>query len=221
MTFIYDQPYKLEDVLADYSVSNPIKTGHVSYSVKGHDPDGEFEGPRRYRDFHALRTHLVKNLPGIFIPSIPPKQMIGNKKEKFLENRMYFLDRFLKKIGEIEHLVNSPEFRCFSRPSGEVNRTLAMLPAATPSSIMDRLESDLNISTLIDEQVYKRCREETNDFNSFLKKIIPTLKVIKDQSEKMVGVKAASNAQSRFIVNVMAQYESDGLTRFVDQDNTK
>ena len=77
-------------------------------------------------------------------------------KDSFVESRMYFLDRFMKKIGEIGYLVNSTEFRCFSRPSGDVSKTLASLPPVTPQTILERLENDLSISTYIADDVYKK-----------------------------------------------------------------
>ena len=78
-TFFYDQPYKIDDANSDFSVSNPVKAGHVTYTVKGRDDEGDFEGSRRYKDFNALRSHLVSRWPGVFIPSMPPKQSFGNK----------------------------------------------------------------------------------------------------------------------------------------------
>ena len=80
------------EVLIDL-VRDPIKAGHISYTVSGEDDEGPFEGFKRYRDFFSLRQYLVARWPGVLIPPIPPKQSVGNKKDKFVENRMYFLDR--------------------------------------------------------------------------------------------------------------------------------
>jgi hypothetical protein len=54
--------------------------------------------------------------PGIFIPCIPPKKAVGNKDVKFIVERRYFLERFLKQISQFSFLVNSEEFRIFARP---------------------------------------------------------------------------------------------------------
>lgn len=193
----------------------------MTYTIKGRDNDGDFEGSRRYKDFDALRSYLVKNWPGIYIPFIPPKQSFGNKNEKFVENRMYFLNRFLKKIGETNYLLNSEEFRCFARPSGDVRKTFAMLQQTTPSKLLERLENEVGISPLIEDSMFKRCREESNEFAAFLKRIVSVLKVIKDQAERMVEIKEVSNYRSQTMINVMKQYENGGLTRFVNQDTSK
>jgi hypothetical protein len=49
---------------------------HIDYKIHGRDVDGDFEVMRRYRDFLAIRTILVQNWPGCYVPQIPPKQMV-------------------------------------------------------------------------------------------------------------------------------------------------
>jgi sorting nexin-1/2 len=64
------------------TVSSPELTknkSHVEYKIHGRDTDGDFEVMRRYRDFLAIRTILVQNWPGCYVPQIPPKQMIVRK----------------------------------------------------------------------------------------------------------------------------------------------
>jgi sorting nexin-1/2 len=221
-TFNFDCPYPdIENSESKFSVSNPLKTGFVSYTVVGEDKDGIFESTRRYRDFHHVRQALVSRWPGTFVPPIPPKQSVGNKKDKFVENRMYFLDRFLKKIGEYPHLINSNEFRCFSRPAGDVQASLNILSPMTPQLLKERLETELKISPGIEEFVVKESREAVNEFGAFIKKILPTLKAIREQAEKMVNVKEATNNITKAAVDVMSFYESNGLSKFTDQNATK
>jgi sorting nexin-1/2 len=58
-------------------VSNPVKiTGHIKYTISGEDSEGLFEEVRRFREFYALRNVLVSRWPGIYIPSIPEKQLV-------------------------------------------------------------------------------------------------------------------------------------------------
>ena len=49
---------------------------HVEYRVSGQDQKGNFEVYRRYKDFKVLRSILVQNWGGCYVPQIPPKQMI-------------------------------------------------------------------------------------------------------------------------------------------------
>jgi len=64
-----------------FTVGDPIIGSHVTYSVKGIDNDGAFEGLRRYNDFFNLWNSLLSWWPGIFIPPIPPKKKVGNKED--------------------------------------------------------------------------------------------------------------------------------------------
>lgn len=36
------------DIDSIFSVRDPVNTGHVTYTIRGRDEDGEFEGSRRY-----------------------------------------------------------------------------------------------------------------------------------------------------------------------------
>lgn len=96
-----------------------------------------------------------------------------------------------------------------------------MLPQLTPASIKDRIENELNIDPGVEESVYKECRAEVNDFFSFVKKIMNTLKLIREHAEKMVETKEACNSRTKVLIDVMANYEIDGLSKFTDQDENK
>ena len=125
--------------------------------------------------------------------------------------------RFMKKILEVEYLKNSKEFKLFSRStSGEIAKMLSLMPKITPAMIKERLENEVGIDPNIDEFTAKEWRTEVNDFGSFLKKIMVTLKLIKENSERMVPVKESWNKRTRVIVNVMSSYEQDGLHKFTD-----
>lgn len=108
-----------------------IKSGHVVYKCRGVDKDGAWEGERRYREFHRLHEELVKRWPGIPVPQIPPKKNFGNKDVKFINERRFYLERFLKKMASFEFVLNSEEFKCFSRPAGDIDKQLTGLPKQT------------------------------------------------------------------------------------------
>jgi hypothetical protein len=58
------KPASAIDEKSDFSVTDPINTGHVTYTVKGKDSEGDFEGKRRYNDFFHLRNALLNRWPG-------------------------------------------------------------------------------------------------------------------------------------------------------------
>jgi len=80
---------------------------------------GSFQVRKRYSDFYLLRTALREKWPGYYIPAIPPKKALGNLDPDFIRARLSFLDNFIKQLGQYTFLVESFEFSCFVRNSGE------------------------------------------------------------------------------------------------------
>jgi hypothetical protein len=213
--------YEAADEDPAFVVCDPVNTGHVSYTIRGRDEDGEFEGSRRYNDFHHLRAALQNRWPGTFIPPIPAKKAVGNKDDKYIEYRRHFLQRFLRKVGSQSHLLNSDEFKLFARPSGEIEKMLAMMPRLTPDAIVQRYKHGLNVDEFPDEFLVKQCREVINDFSAFCKKILTTLKVVKEQASKMVPVKEQQNSNYKALMEGMTKFEEEGLAQYVDSNYNK
>lgn len=186
-----------------FAVCDPVNTGHVTYTVRGKDEDGEFEGSRRYNDFYHLRHALAQRWPGTYVPPIPPKKATGNKDDKYIEYRRHFLQRFLRKVGNLPHLLNSDEFKLFARPSGEIEKMLAMMPKLTPDAIVQRFKHSLHVDEFPDEFLVKQCREVINEFSAFCKKILPTLKVVREQASKMVPTKEQQNSNYKVLMEGM------------------
>jgi len=118
---------------AQFRVYYPIKvSGHIKYTVSGVDSDGPFEETRRFSEFFALREALATRWPGVYIPAIPEKKMMGNKDDKFVEERRALLERFMKEIAKFDHLTQSKEFRVFAREKGEIDKILSSMLRQTP-----------------------------------------------------------------------------------------
>ena len=54
-----------------------------------------------------LHQKLEKRWPGIPIPQLPPKKAVGNKDIKFINERRFYLERFLKKMAQFTFMLNS------------------------------------------------------------------------------------------------------------------
>ena len=75
------------------------------------------------------------------IPSIPPKQNFGNTDLVFIQQRRYYLERFLRGLAKHEFIINSQEFRCFSRPSGmSIEKSLGALVKLRVTETYDRIK---------------------------------------------------------------------------------
>ena len=44
------------------------------------------------------------------IPLVPPKKAMGNKDVVFLQERRFYLERFLRKLAKYDFVINSQEF---------------------------------------------------------------------------------------------------------------
>ena len=85
------------------------------YLVKGFDNQGYFEIRRRYKDFDLLRETFHKRMPGLYIPSLPPKTLFSKSDHQFLEERSFHLEQFMKKVYKLFYLQQSDEFAIFAR----------------------------------------------------------------------------------------------------------
>lgn len=204
-----------------FEVIDPQKGAFVTYTIKGYDNEGPFEGTRRYNDFYKLRLSLMSRMPGIYIPPIPPKQVFGNKNDKFLNERGYFLLRFLQLICRIPYIIKSDEFKCFSRPSGEIDKALDSLPKVTPKSLYERLTIEFEF---IEQEDYEEQHENMsiiNAYSIFIKKILPILKTIMAKIKPMIDERDEENSNFQNLIYLMSKYEEGALVQYADGESDK
>lgn len=80
----------------------------------------------------VLRECLVERLPGLYVPPIPGKKVVGNKSQSFVEGRCFLLNMFFKQLSRCPWLLESDEYNIFVQPeSGDptcLQRELTLLP---------------------------------------------------------------------------------------------
>jgi sorting nexin-1/2 len=101
--------------------------GHIKYTVSGVDSEGPFEDVRRFSQFYALKNALTQRWPGIYIPALPEKKIVGNNDDKFIEERRSLLERFMKELAKHDYLIHSKEFKIFARDRGDIEKILGSL----------------------------------------------------------------------------------------------
>jgi hypothetical protein len=69
----------------------------------------------------------VERLPGLYIPPLPNKKIIGSTKDDFVAERCYLLDKFVKNVTRCPYLFESEEFRVFLHPEQELDKQLEYL----------------------------------------------------------------------------------------------
>lgn len=176
--------------IAQFTVRNPVKvTGHIRYTVAGVDSDGPFEESRRYKEFFALRNTLAQRWPGIYIPAIPEKKLVGNNDDGFVEERRQLLERFMKECGKYDYVTHSKEFRVFAREKGDIEKMLQGLGKLTPMQILEKYRLNFNVDEDQDGNPLAHYKENIIDFQLFLKRVIPVLEIQKKQMKKMLKVR--------------------------------
>lgn len=184
-----DAAEDLEDdpKLKQFSVKNPIKvSGHIKYTVTGVDAEGPFEEQRRYKEFFALRNTLSTRWPGIYIPPIPEKKIVGNNDDDFVEERRSLLERFMKECGKYDYVTHSKEFRVFARERGDIEKMLGALGRLTPMQVLEKYRLNFNVDEDQEGSPLAHYKENIIDFQVFVKKAIPVLEIQKRQMKKMM-----------------------------------
>ena len=77
---------------------------HHVYKIRGRDHLGDIEVLRRFREFDTLRKVLYSRFLGLYVPPIPEKKAMGKTEGLFVEERQFFLDRFVKEISQLPYL---------------------------------------------------------------------------------------------------------------------
>lgn len=108
------------------------------------------------------------------IPKMPTKKAIGNKEVKFIYERKFYLERFLRKCAKHDFLINSEEFRIFARPaSGDVEKMLERLPRVPYGTMIERTREVTNIQErLYDFADKERFNGIVTEFSFFAKKVL-------------------------------------------------
>lgn len=164
-----------------------------AYKVKGRDHVGEFEVLRRFREFDTLRKTLYSRFLGLYVPPIPEKKAMGKTEGLFVEERQYFLDRFLKELCQLPYLYESEEFQCFLRPqapnANDVDRALETLPRLTTDDLLQRFRTVMPVNEMAGDLKIKNYNEHINDFVRDCRDYIEHLKGFKKHIKVIVPLK--------------------------------
>ncbi|CDW91301.1 px domain containing protein [Stylonychia lemnae] len=205
-----------------FTVQNPTKIGgHIKYAVTGVDGEGDFEDVRRFSQFFALKNALQQRWPGIYIPALPEKKLVGNNEVKFVEERRNLLERFMKELAKCDYLIHSKEFKIFAREKGDVEKILNNLVKQTPMQILEKYRLNFNVDEDQESSSLQRYKENIIEFQIFLRKVIPVMEVQKKQLKRMIQTKDASDASYKSIMTNLMRYEDNNIEYYADSDINK
>ena len=81
------EQYGVMEAREHFNVGQPsqLKEKYVVYMTRGVDLQGhKWEANRRYNEFYTLREAQQRMWPGLFLPYMPSKKLVGNRDVKFI-----------------------------------------------------------------------------------------------------------------------------------------
>lgn len=168
----------------NFSAYNPVTVdgvrSYVQYTVNCsllNKDNRQVEIFKRYSDFDCLRAKLLERWPGIYVPNIPHKKIVGNMDNEFISLRLKLINKFCLKISQLPHLFNSEELMFFLK-ADDVEKTLNKLPKEGYDEILMKykkvfVNSVKEDSSATDQNITK-C---TNFMNKVLLKTLNSIKV--------------------------------------------
>ena len=203
-------------------VSDPIlnKDGvnqFTSYTLQGAKLPESLS--RRYRDFDALRRKFIERWPGIYIPNIPHKKMVGSTDKDIVGLRIEQINRFLKKLSHIDYLFNSDEMELFLQNTSNVSKTLDNIKEDSYQNLLKRYSSvftdyDDNFDTIAgkteQDQFYKNLVGMYPKLRSFRAFILQEKERYKVVQQNYLAV-----------INTLSLYEKEVIDSYVGSDENK
>ena len=129
---------------------------------------------------------LKQRWPGIYVPAIPDKKLVGNKDEQIVEDRRLLLESFMKDAAKFDYIINSREFKIFSRGPGEIDQVLKSLQRQTPEQVLNKYRRNFHIDNYDAKmENLNLYQNEIAKFMIFVNKAIPLTLDKKEYMKRM------------------------------------
>ena len=226
---IYDDNEATDPFADEFSIKFTVRNpqdyhGHIVYEVSGVDEEGDFMVKRRYNDFYIFHEQLAKRWPGVIVPQIPAKSKFSSitaqgKDEVFLQERRFYLERFMRKLSRFDYIINGEECNIFFRSSQDVSKALNKLPALSSEDMYKRLSESLNISVKdYDEGQVAKFDTIIAGFSDYHKKVHPMLSSTKVQFNVCTVTKQNSIKSYSKMAKILNDYEEQNGMQYSELD---
>ncbi len=199
-----DNPKKIEKTMGTY----------ICYTMDGTDVTEQLT--RRYSDFYALYEKLLQRWPGIYIPRIPPKQIIGNTDPSVIKTRMRLLNRFCLNLSNIEYLYKAEETNIFRNNVPDVANAINKLPELNYSDILSRMreafpEFNENYDVIVG-------KSKISEFENFLKKSQKNIEEFQRHVNSANEKRDVEIKQYMEMIKGFSDYEKDNMMSYADNN---
>jgi TRAP-type mannitol/chloroaromatic compound transport system substrate-binding protein len=131
------------------------------------------------------------------------------------------LERFMKEIAKFDCLVNSKEFKIFTREKGDIEKILNALLRQTPIQILEKYRTNFKIEEEQDANAMQRYKETILDFQVFIKKVTSVMEIQKKQLKEMIKIREEQDKNYATIMGSIMRYEDQNVEYYSDSDLTK
>jgi hypothetical protein len=200
-------------------IEKPSTQGnHVTYIIKGTMIDGEVI--RRYKEFDALHNKLTQRWPGIYLPSIPKKQIINNTEVKTIIKRLFTLDCFCHEIIKYPWLMDSNEVKQFFSPTLKDVQNISKLPAFNYEEIKDNYENYIK-AYLENKKQIEFTDEQMKYSFQYIDKFAEKIKIYKETINKLADAKEIYLKNSTKVFRAFEEYEKAAVSEYIERDYSK
>ena len=199
-----DNPRKMDKTVGSY----------IAYTMDGTDLTEQLS--RRYSDFYSLYEKLLQRWPGIYIPRVPPKKIIGNLNPGMIKARMRLLNRFLLNLSNIEYLYRAEETNIFKNNVPDVANAINKLPELSLGEILARMKEafpEYNENYDITSGKMK-----FDQFDAFLKKCEKSINDFQTQVDTALEKRDVDIKQYLELVKNFSNYEKDNMMYYADNN---
>ncbi|EGR30312.1 PX domain protein, partial [Ichthyophthirius multifiliis] len=209
-----DDQSKIQVQVLDPQVKDGGMQKYILYTIKGEDSKGNFEIQRRFSDFDMFRKTLLQRWPSCFIPPIPPKKVVGNMDNAFIEDRRLNLEQFLIRLSQLQYLWYNEETQIFIREKSELDKILGKLEQQTNQQIIEKYQE--NFKQLSGKEINSSIESKIDNFNVYLKKINAMLENYKQMAKNAVKSREKDNESVQSCITyLLPEYENHCLQEYV------
>ena len=200
-------------------IEKPSSEGsHITYIIKGALINGEVI--RRYKEFDALHSKLAQRWPGIYLPSIPKKQIMNNTEAKTIIKRLFTLDCFCHQITKYPWLMESEEVKQFFSPNLRDVQNISKLPAFSYEQIKDNYNNYIK-SYLANKKQIEFTDEQMQYSFQYLDKFLEKIKNKKDIIKNLADIKEKYLNNSTRVFKAYEEYEKVAVSEYIERDYSK
>jgi len=131
---------------------------------------------------------------------------------KFIEERRYFLERFLRKLANYDFILISEEFKIFSRYTGDIKKSINTLTKLSPFAILENFKNNFNIPEDPSNERIVESKVVINEFNEYFGRIMPVLELIKTQVRALIPVIQQRKNDNLEFLRLLEDYEYNDLS---------